>query len=1044
MAACPVLTLTKMQTRRLCVCSLLSAFSLTCLTKFLIRDGGLDFLSLLQSHQRTNKFQNEAIAIIGAGGNVGSYLMLHLSNHGLDVHGFDRQARLPNMSISLKSSTEMNSEFLSVFRTVVFLGGCTGRQSCAALGDEKKIYEENVQNVLDIAHRMNSGQHLIVASTSAIAEGSGYRAFHETDPPETNRFDAYTKSMRDREIEMSRISSPSAPQISVLRFGTVVGVSPGQRTDLMIHSMFKAAYTSGIIRVVHGESVRSFLWLPDLARAMSACILGFSASSSRLAIFHLSSFTASAMKVATNIASLTGARIYAVDHDGHDLPGFSLNVDKFKRLYDFEFAGNLSVAIHDIDVHIPDSISAKGIHTEKPLNIGHGQDSIPCPVCGSENLQEVLDLHEQPLANDFMPSKDEAVRSPTYPLKLVRCRECNHMHLSNIINRSSLFSSYLYRSGTSKTLLEYFRWLADKVINETGSLPNGNVLEIACNDGSQLDQFKARGWRTFGVDPAANLIPLAEKKGHIVKIGFWSSSLNFRELPSPESLHAIVAQNVLAHVPNPVDFLRSCAHVMGSSTRLYIQTSQCQMHQLGQFDTAYHEHISFFTGHSFLEAARLAGLHVANFELTPIHGTSCLVTMQLASASQSRRSASFQQRLDSEQAQGITTDFFYVKYRIRAHHIKRWITTQLLRLTQEGYQTGAYGAAAKGMVLLHFLLLRSNGRIKLDFVLDDSTLKQNRFCPGTSIPVWPTSRLRTVDRTRPLVLLILAWNFLEEICQNIRNELVGWHEILIVVPFPKPRVVRLKMKSTYAMTLLEMPLFPTSIPNPLRTNILRRKVLLVSHFNNEEFLLPSWIRHHAPMFDHAVLIDFKSNDSSRQIFIREAPESWKIVESTTGAIFDAIETDNQVMYWEKVYPTDWSIALTTTEFLMHPHFRNSLLDIQVPDKGLIHKFRTLNIVGEDKHPLLKLKSLTEQRTVYCANNVDTTGFFAHFRYDRYLHVNTQSTHKYGAGRHKYLDNTRGDVGRAIIPSLHCTGFIMKFTWSPWPEILLRFMQGPCL
>ena len=114
------------------------------------------------------------------------------------------------------------------------------------------------------------------------------------------------------------------------------------------------------------------------------------------------------------------------------------------------------------------------------------------------------------------------------------------MHLSTMVDRKALFSDYLYQSGTSLTLLEYFEWLASKIIDEVPANRRaaGTVIEIASNDGSQLDKFKARGWQTYGVDPAANIVPLAEEKGHKCKVGFWGTDEVSSFLPPPEQVDA--------------------------------------------------------------------------------------------------------------------------------------------------------------------------------------------------------------------------------------------------------------------------------------------------------------------------------------------------------------------------------------------------------------------------------------------------------------------------------------------------------------------------
>jgi 2-polyprenyl-3-methyl-5-hydroxy-6-metoxy-1,4-benzoquinol methylase len=125
------------------------------------------------------------------------------------------------------------------------------------------------------------------------------------------------------------------------------------------------------------------------------------------------------------------------------------------------------------------------------------------------------------------------------------------------------------------------------------------ILELACNDGTQLNHFKALGWATYGVDSAINLVPYARDQGHTVWNKMWGASHADKYTGMPAEFDAILGQNVLAHVPNPVDFLAGCVERMNNHTRLYMQTSQCDMFADGQFDTVYHEHISFFSPRSF-------------------------------------------------------------------------------------------------------------------------------------------------------------------------------------------------------------------------------------------------------------------------------------------------------------------------------------------------------------------------------------------------------------------------------------------------------------
>ncbi len=138
--------------------------------------------------------------------------------------------------------------------------------------------------------------------------------------------------------------------------------------------------------------------------------------------------------------------------------GYLLSSQKFSNQFNFSFYGTLQEAVSVVHSSAPRSITPAGIHQR------HAHGSIPCPVCGSTNLQPVLDLHKQPLANDFRTTSEDSMHCERHPLALMRCRLCNHVHLSQVVERRSLFSTYLYESGTSKTLGRHFDWLAGRFV----------------------------------------------------------------------------------------------------------------------------------------------------------------------------------------------------------------------------------------------------------------------------------------------------------------------------------------------------------------------------------------------------------------------------------------------------------------------------------------------------------------------------------------------------------------------------------------------------
>jgi len=1013
------------------------------------------------------------VAIIGAAGYVGSALHAFLEARGVTVTGFDRDPRGLAHRVVANASHAIPTKHLHVFDAVVYLGGLTGRVACDKHPDD--VQHENIDDIVHLARRMRASQTLIFASTSAVAEGSADRPQRESDAIRFELLDRYSASLARREEALRRLAEGHGssgdrarlPQMVGLRFGTVVGTSPSQRLDLVHMAMVCNAFLRGRVRVTHAESHRAMLSMRDLERAIYRVIVA-PHRAVRFDVFHLTSFNTHVSAVATAVAARTGATLEYVDnHPPDDIVGFSLDASKFSEAFDFTFKGSQDSVIDDLTKDLPTTCTGREL-THRTAN-----DSMPCAVCKSDDILTVLDLGEQSLANDFSEDPAVAETRERYPLKLVKCRRCHHAQLSHLVPRERVFSNYNYQSGTSRTLAKYFEFIVDKVAEETGKRgAGGTVLELACNDGTQLDKFAARGWKTHGVDPAANLVKLAQKKGHHAQVGFWGQE-DVGNLPPPEELDAIVGQNVLAHVGHPVDFLSACARAMGPRTLLYVQTSQCEMFQTGQFDTVYHEHVSFFSAHSFKRAAELAGLEIVNFEITPIHGRSCLVTMKkisdsnalhagasagvdekdagstLASAPPTGQSQALQTFLKAEHDEGMLGDWFYLQYRARAHALRDWIHRQLINLHGQGFDIVGYGAAAKGMVLLQFLqsLPGAKNAYEWQYVLDDAPMKQGTFCPGTRIPVKPTSALAAHPGSKPLVIVIFAWNFEEEILFNIREQLKGSdRRVLAIVPFPQQRIINVmdgvhvsaassdsetKASSTVppAAPLLVNPMEPVSWPLRPQTTC---PVVAIMHFYNEEFLLPYWIRHHAPLFDKVVLIDYHSTDRSAEVIRKEAPSSWEVVRSRNQD-FNAVECDREVVHYESMLPRcSWTIALTTTEFLVHPNLRGMLSDVSASpqnDATKVLRFPAFVMVGNDTIPLKRDAQLLEQRSVYSLDpllNLNaTTG--VNEGYSRFMH---RSEVEYTPGRHAIN-----------LPfEWAASGFIAKYQWTPWPEIVERKAQ----
>jgi len=283
------------------------------------------------------------------------------------------------------------------------------------------------------------------------------------------------------------------------------------------------------------------------------------------------------------------------------------------------------------------------------------------------------------------------------------------------------------------------------------------VLDIGCNDGSQLDAFHRAQFRTWGVDPAENLYSASSARHQIV-CGFWNEA-TAAQLGRDE-FQVITTQNAFAHIPDPLSYLKLAAEYLRNDGKIFISTSQADMVLRGEFDTIYHEHISYYNAYSMKCLAERAGLYLVDVVKTPIHGTSYIFVLAKRPANEHRVA----NILAMESAAGLQTAMTYYDWNHRVEHLLESLAEQVEEFRGFGLfkHVVGYGAAAKGMTLIN-----ASG-VKLDAVIDDNPLKQGLYCPGTQIPVVSSEYILHIPSDEPVLFIPLAWNFYKEITQKIR------------------------------------------------------------------------------------------------------------------------------------------------------------------------------------------------------------------------------------------------------------------------------------
>jgi len=375
-------------------------------------------------------------------------------------------------------------------------------------------------------------------------------------------------------------------------------------------------------------------------------------------------------------------------------------------------------------------------------------DITSCVACGHTKLETILDLGYQPLANDFL---EPGSVLDTYPLKLVLCGSCFHSQLSIAVDPSRLFRHYSYVSGTSVTLSKFFDNFVNKLVAEYGN--TAKILDIGSNDGSFLEKFKKTNWNTIGVDPAINLIPESAARSVVTIPTFFDQRI--AEVLA-DDFDVVVAMNVFAHTQSPLDILIGIKSCLSDNGKAYIQTSQADMFITGEFDTVYHEHISFFNVLSMRALLKRAGLYLENVSIVPIHGGSYLWEI-----SKSAGPESILAREAEETNIGLYKFDRYQNFARMALLKINEVQKIVKEFRDKNFTVVSYGAAAKGNTFINF------GELNFDYIFDDTPQKIGKLSPAGGCIVSDPKFLARIQS--PILVIIPAWNFGAEILEKIRG-----------------------------------------------------------------------------------------------------------------------------------------------------------------------------------------------------------------------------------------------------------------------------------
>lgn len=408
--------------------------------------------------------------------------------------------------------------------------------------------------------------------------------------------------------------------------------------------------------------------------------------------------------------------------------------------------------------------------------------SMTCRHCGAPVTLPLLDLGSAPLSNAYL--SPEALHAPErwYPLRVLVCENCWLVQTEDFAQADQLFDAeYAYFSSYSSSWLAHAQTYVMDMVQRFALDSHSHVVEVAANDGYLLQYVAQHGIPCLGIEPTAGTAAAARGKGIPIIERFFGVALARELVAQGQAADLMVANNVLAHVPDINDFVAGFAVLLKpQGVATFEFPHLLQLVQQCQFDTLYHEHFSYLSLTTVLRIFAVSGLTVFDVQELPTHGGSLRVfarrTDGCAGFSREVVHERVTQILARESVAGITQAGFYGAFQMQALRIKRELLLFLMDAQVKGKKVVAYGAAAKGNTLLNFAGVRPD---LLPYVVDKNPVKQGKLMPGSRIPILPAEVL-ILDR--PDYVLILPWNIAAEVKKQNATLVAHGTQFVTAVP----------------------------------------------------------------------------------------------------------------------------------------------------------------------------------------------------------------------------------------------------------------------
>ena len=371
-----------------------------------------------------------------------------------------------------------------------------------------------------------------------------------------------------------------------------------------------------------------------------------------------------------------------------------------------------------------------------------------CRICRSEKVSEVINLGKQPLANKYPKNKDEVKKEKKFNLKIIFCQRCRSGQIKKIINRNILFEDYYYLSSVNKKLKEHFEKLAIKLKRYDF------VVDVGSNDGILLKPLKKLKVKSIGIDPSINVGKIANDRGLETYIGFFDRKIIKKILEKYNKPDLIVASSVVTHLENPIKFSKDIKNFIRKNGTLIIEIEYLQNFLMNlEFERFYFDRPFYYSANSINRLFKNVGMTLYDIEKIDVHGGSlrCYIKNSLTPKITNRC-----KKILSDEKQNLNINSFK-KFNKQIYLNSKILKDQLISFNKRGLNIIGYGSPARVSTITNVGKINSN---LINYIIDDSPLKQNRYSPGMHIKILP--RKNNINKNIDIVL-VFAYEYFKDI-----------------------------------------------------------------------------------------------------------------------------------------------------------------------------------------------------------------------------------------------------------------------------------------